>query len=219
MLHEPISIGIADDHKAVRQAIKFFLSQENDFQFVIEAETGAELINKLSRSQPEILLLDIKMPGRNGIEVLKIVSELYPEIKILILSAFADDVCIAQCLHYGIYGYLTKSLDINEIVKAIHKVHNNEIYVTTVLSDQVFKQYLKANQKRTGNCLPEFGEDEIKILNLLKEERTTGEISSIMNLSKRSIEMKRDKMREKANVKTIGGLILYALKRGMIEIN
>jgi len=214
-----ISIGIAGDHKAVRQAFKFYLSQHEDLHFILEAETGNELINKLSGNKPEILLLDIKMSGQNGLEVLKIISEMYPEIKVLIMSAFTDEIYVAQCLHYGIYGYLTKSVDIKEVVKAIYKVHNNEVYLTSVLSEQLLKQYLIANQKKTGNGLPVFGLDEIRILNLLKEERTTEEISSIMNLSKRSIEMKRDKMREKANAKTVGGLILYALKRGIIELN
>jgi DNA-binding NarL/FixJ family response regulator len=217
MTSQVIQIGIADDHKSMCQALKCALSRENSISVVLEAENGDDLIRKLSYCNPDILLLDIKMPQRNGIDALKIIYDSYPEIKVLILSAFIDEIYVAQCLQYGIYGYLTKSMDIGEIVKAIHLASRNEMFLTNLLSNGLAKKYLISNHKKTEKSLPDFSNDEIRILSLLTEEKTTEEISEIMNFSKRSIEQKRDKMKEKANVKTIGGLLLYALKRGIID--
>ncbi|HET6256285.1 MAG TPA: response regulator transcription factor [Puia sp.] len=212
-----IKLAIAEDHKTFRQTLISFLSEKAQFCFIVEASNGKELIEKLSNNKPDILLLDIKMPGINGIEALKFISKEYPEVKVLILSAYCDEIFVAQCLRYGIYGYMTKFMEIDELVKAITEISKGEMYLSNLLRKQLCKNYIISHHKRSADLTPDFSFEEIKILNLLKEEKTTKEISGIMNLSKRSIELRRDKMREKANAQTLGGLLLYAMKRGIIE--
>jgi two-component system, NarL family, response regulator DegU len=200
MKENTIQIAIADDHTAIRQSLVSILSLQPSFLFILEAENGEDLLNKLYGHQPDVLLLDIKMPGMSGIQVLKIIQSQYPNIRVLILSAFFDEPCVAQCLEYGINGYLTKSMEIDEIIKAIKLAYNN-----------------KVKNKKADHLLPGFSEDELHILNLLKCEKTTDEISDVMHVSKRTIETKRDKMREKVHAKTTGGLLLYAFKTGLID--
>jgi DNA-binding NarL/FixJ family response regulator len=212
-----INIAIADDHKMIRQSLISILSKDESFQFIFEAENGVDLMSKLTVRQPDVLLLDIKMPILDGINALKFVSEKYPCIRILILSAFFDEAYISQALRYGVNGFLTKSMDVDEIAKAINVAFRNEVYMTNFLSNALLKKYVTQFKKRSGDTVPEFTTEEIKILEYIKLEKTTGEISSALNLSDRSIELKRDKMREKANVKTTSGLLLYAYKRGLIE--
>ncbi|AEV97239.1 hypothetical protein A4D02_17260 [Niastella koreensis] len=212
-----ISLAIADDHRAVRQAFRNAFSRFGFLSVAFEAENGKDLIAELSRQQPDVVLLDIKMPEVNGIEALKIIHEKFPTVKILILTAYFDEVYVAECLQYGINGYLTKNMDILDIVNAIKMAFNNEVYLTNLLMDSHLKSYIVKHKKNMNTVLPEFTCEELKILELMKLEKTTDEISHIMHLSKRSIELKRDKMKEKANVKTIGGLLLYCLKRGFIE--
>ena len=181
--NEVISIAIADDHKAVRQAFKYFLSLDESLHFVFEAENGNELINQLGYHKPDILLLDIKMPDRDGLDALKFIYNNYPEIKVLMLSAFTDDVYVEQCLQFGIRGYLTKTMDIQEIAGAIKKVFKNEVYLNNLMSSQLYAKYLSSFRKDSIPSLPQFTEEEIKILNYLKDEKTTEYISQIMNLS------------------------------------
>lgn len=217
MQKQIIRLGIADDHKSVRQAYIHVLSKIASISIVLEADNGNDLINKIPACNPEVILLDLKMPKGDGLEALKFIHENYPEIRILVISAYIDEVYVGECLRYGIYGYLTKEMDISEIVNAIFKAHSNEMFVTNLMGNQLLRRYLHSFNRKVANILPEFTIEEIRILKLLSQERTTQEISSILNLSKRSIELKKDKMREKAGVKTIGGLLLYGSKRGFIE--
>lgn len=217
MINKTITIGIADDHQAVRQAFINTFSAFKELSVLFEASNGVILMQELKKRQPDILLLDIKMPEANGIEVLKIIYEKYPHIRVLMLSAFLDEVYVAECLKYGINGYLTKTMDIQEIIKAIHLAYNNEVYNTNLLTNANLKSYMVRHGKSLSAVLPDFTQEEIHIIELLQSEKTTEEIAAILNLSKRSIEMKRDKMKEKANVKTIGGLLMYCLKRGIIH--
>ncbi len=215
-MENEINIAIADDHAVFRQALAFNLSTHSPFHVIFEADNGADLISKLAIQQPNVLLLDIQMPVMNGIEALKIIHEKYPHVHTLMLTAFFDEVYVAQCLQYGINGYLTKEMDIEQVIQAIHLAYENEVYHNNLLNNALLKNYLVKNKKSTAQLLPEFTEEEICILNLLKQEKRTEEISEIMHLSKRSIEIKRDKMREKANVKTVAGLLLYAMKRNIL---
>jgi DNA-binding NarL/FixJ family response regulator len=212
-----ITIALADDHRAVRQAFRDAFSHYSFLSILFEADNGQDLLSGLVDRQPDIVLLDIKMPEINGVKALKAIHERFPNVKVLILSAFFDEVYVAECLQYGINGYLTKSMDIQEIIRAIQTAHRNEMYVTNLLSNAYFKSYLVRYNKSVPYSLPDFSADEINIAELLKQEKTTEEISAIMHFSKRSIELKRDRMKEKAGVKTISGLLLYIIKRGLIE--
>lgn len=212
-----IKIAIADDHTLVRQAFEQALSAYKNLSVIFIAENGTDLLDKIACSQPDVLLLDINMPRLSGIEALKIIHHNYPGTRILILTAFSDEVYVAQCLEYGINGFLTKAMDISVIVEAIEAAYRNEVFYTNLLSNPLLKHYVLKKKKAITNLLPEFSKEELQILNLLREEKNTEEISDRMNLSKRSVELKRDKMRQKANVKTVGGLLLYAIKRNLIH--
>lgn len=216
-MHSPtIRIALADDHQGVRQAYKEALEKHGDIEVVAEASTGTDFIERLLSAKVDVALLDVKMPGLNGIEVLKVMYSKYPAVKVLMLSAFFDEVYVGSCLEYGVNGYLTKNMEIPEIVHAIRAAYRNEVFLTNLLNDAQMKAYALRFNKSAGTLLPAFNPEELRILEMLREEKTTEEISSIMCMSKRSVELKRDRMREKANAKTIGGLLLYAMKRGLI---
>lgn len=217
MSASPILVAIADDHRAFRQALVFTLSNHQDLRFVIEAENGRQLLTMMSTVTPHVLLLDVHMPEMNGIETLKILYERYRDVRVLMLSSFADEVFILQCLEFGINGYLTKNMDVSEIARTIRSAHNNEVCNSLLLNRAFQRNYALKYGKMEMQHLPSFTPEEIRILEFLRDEVSTEEISKLMCLSKRSIELKRDKMREKANARTISGLILYALKRGLLQ--
>lgn len=212
-----ITLGIADDHKLLRQTLRHALSLEQNMSVVLEAEDGLELIRKLDASMPDVLLLDLKMPNCSGVQALRVIKDKFPELRVLIFTAYHDEVFVAQCLEFGVNGFLTKNMDLEEIIKAITLAYHNQVYTNNLFNSQLLKKYIANFQKADAHFLPEFSKDELAILELLKQEKTTQEVSEIMNLSKRSIELKRDKMREKTNTKTIAGLLIHAMNRGLID--
>jgi DNA-binding NarL/FixJ family response regulator len=217
MNETPIRLALVDDHRSVRQAFRIALSQYNNLQVIFEAENGQELITRLAVQQPDVILLDLKMSKMSGLESLKIINREYSNVRVLILSAFLDQIYVSQCLEHGINGYLTKSMDLHEIINAIEQAYKNEVYYTNLLRDVYFKKYIRHFHKNEIVNLPIFSSEELQIIRLIGKEKTTEEISEILFLSKRSIEIKREKIKEKANVKTIGGLMVYSLKRGFID--
>jgi DNA-binding NarL/FixJ family response regulator len=212
-----ISVGLADDHTAVRQAFRHVLSLYLDFNILFEADDGIDLLKKLGHELPDVLLLDLKMPHLTGLEALEKISDSYPHLPILILSAYSDELYVAQCLQYGVNGYLTKSMEIDEIAKAIRLAYRNEVYFSNLLHHSLLRGYLVNKNKKAGNLLPTFTDEEIQILRLLCREKNTDEIAAELHIGKRSVELKRDRMRQKANVKTVGGLLLHAWQRGLLD--
>lgn len=217
MVANKINIAVVDDHLTFRQALVNILNETDHLHILFEAEDGNQLIEKLTIFQPDIILLDIKMPKMRGTVALKIVHELYPSVRVLMLTAFFDEVYILDCLQYGINGFLTKNMDVSEIIKAIETAYRNEVYFSNLLGNSYLKNYIAKNKKEFSKILPEFTSEEIRIIELLQLETSTTEISQIMCLSSRSIELKREKMKEKAKVKTVAGLLMYCLKRGLID--
>ena len=212
-----IKVGIVDDHCLIRQGIIGLLSKFDDLKIILEASNGEELLKNIPNHIPDVLLLDLKMPMMNGTRTLKILNEKYPTLRILILSAFLDDIYISECLDYGINGFLSKSMRIEEIVKAIRIASQNEVYLSNIFSNTLLRKYVVENRKQDKKLLPEFTHNEIRLTELLSQEKTTEEISKLLFLSKRSVEIKREKIKEKANVKTIGGLLLYCLRHGILD--
>jgi DNA-binding NarL/FixJ family response regulator len=219
MAPNAIQVALVDDHKLFRKALRQLLSTDSSISILFEAEDGIELMTSLKSYFPDVILLDIQMPRCNGLEALKMLHEKYPEHKVIMLSQFLDEVYVAKCLEYGIYGYLTKTMDTADVIEAIKKSCRNEMYMTNLIGNQLIRNYLLSFKRKVDGILPEFTLEEIRILSLIREERSTEEISDIMNLSKRSIELKREKMKTKANAKTVGGLLVYALKRGLLTFD
>jgi DNA-binding NarL/FixJ family response regulator len=217
-MKELIKIGVVDDHALFRRLFIQTLTLNSNFSVILEAENGADLLEKLGKVIPDVLLLDVKMPKLDGIESLKILSEKFPAIRILILSAFMDEVYVAKTIECGVSGYLTKSMDFSEISTAIETAFVNKIYTTNLLINSILKSYILKFNRDHGHVLPVFSEDEIQMLNYLRDEMSTKEIADRMYIGQRTVEIKRDKMRKKANVKTIAGLLIYAIKRGLIAL-
>jgi DNA-binding NarL/FixJ family response regulator len=219
MTFEPIKVAIADDHRTLRQSLRHTLTLNALIKITIEASNGRELIAGITKDQPDVVLLDIKMPEMDGIQALKIIYHQFPHVRVLMLSAFLDEVYVTECLKFGINGYLTKDMNISEVAKAIELAYKNEVYFTNLLGNTYLKNYIFQHNKKGQLSMPEFSEEEVRILELILLEKTTEEVARTLCLSKRSIELKREKMKEKANVKTTTGLILYCIKRGIIEMS
>jgi DNA-binding NarL/FixJ family response regulator len=219
MLEEanPIDLAIVDDHRALRQAFKIALNNYDFINVLFEAKDGTDLISKLSHFTPDVILLDNKMPNMDGLTALRIVHNKFPNIGIIMFSAYIDEIYVGECLQFGINAFLSKDSDISEIIRAIRLASNNEVYFSNLLSNARIKAYLNKHSKRISPLLPDFSKEELGIMELMLHEKGTSEIANTMHMSRRSIELKRNKMKEKANVASNMGLLLYCLKRGLID--
>jgi DNA-binding NarL/FixJ family response regulator len=215
-----IKFAIADDHKIFRDGIKMALAGKENLKMMWEAEDGKDMMHKISVKLPDVLLMDIRMPEIDGINALQILRKEYESIKIIVLTMYDDQQMINKMMEMGANAYLTKTSDPEEIYKAILTCMNEEFYFNDLVNKAVMGKLMqKKNVRQTyGDALPiSFNEKEIKILQLLSEDMTTEEISKIVFLSPRTIETIRQSMKVRVNAKTVGGLLMYAVRNKLIE--
>ena len=215
-----IKVAIADDHKIFRDGIKMALSSRENLKMIWEAEDGKDLIHKISIKKPDVLLMDIRMPEIDGIHAIEILRKEYEDLKIIVLTMYDDQQMISKMMEMGANAYLTKTTDPDEIYEAILTCMNEDFYFNQLVNNAVMGKLMqkKNGRKLYGMQVPvTFSEKELKILQLLGEDKTTDEISKIIFLSPRTIETIRQNMKNKVGAKTIGGLIMYGMRNKMIE--
>ena len=215
-----IKIAIADDHKIFRDGIKMALSDKTNLKMLWEAEEGKDMMHKISIKKPDVLLIDIRMPEIDGINDIQIIRKEYEEIKIIVLTMYDDQQMISKMMEMGANAYLTKTTDPEEIYEAILTCMNDDFYFNSLVNNAVMGRLLQKKNVRQhyGHQTPvNFNEKELKILQLLAEDKTTEEISKTIFLSPRTIETIRQNMKAKVNAKTIGGLIMYGMRNKLIE--
>ncbi|MBS1924805.1 MAG: response regulator transcription factor [Bacteroidetes bacterium] len=215
-----IKIAIADDHKIFRDGIKMALSDKPNLKMLWEAEDGKDMIHKIGIKKPDVLLMDIRMPEIDGINAIQLIRKEHEDIRIIVLSMYDDQQMISKMMEMGANAFLPKTTDPQEIYEAIISCVKEDFYFNDLVN-KAFKGRLmqkKGVRQNYGAHAPvNFNEKEVKILQLLAEDKTTEEISKIIFLSPRTIETIRQNMKNKANTKTIGGLIMYAMRNKIIE--
>lgn len=215
---ELIKVAIADDHKIFRDGIRMALSTKDFLKIIWEAEDGNDLLHKIKIKTPDVLLMDIRMPEIDGINAISLLRKEYVSVKIIVLTMYDDQEMISKMMEMGANAYLTKTTDPEEIYNAILTCMSDDYY----FNDLVNKAVLVKLQTRRGNkqFVPQtanFNEKEIKILKLIADDKTTEEISKEVFLSPRTIETIRQNMKNKAGVKTIGGLIMYGIRGKLLD--
>ena len=215
-----IKIAIADDHKIFRDGIKMALANKENLKMIWEAEDGKDLMHKINIKKPDVLLMDIRMPEIDGINAIGMLRKEHEDVKIIVLTMYDDQQMISKMMEMGANAYLTKTTDPDEIYKAIMTCMNDDFYFNQLVSNAVMGKLMQKKNVRHhyGHNVPiTFSEKELKILQLLGEDKTTEDISKIIFLSPRTIETIRQNMKNKVGAKTIGGLIMYGMRHKMIE--
>ena len=208
-----INIAIAEDHNMVRQGVIDFISSFEDFDVVIEASDGNELIDKLTRAVvlPDICILDISMPGLNGYETIKVIRKNWLSVKTLVFSAFYTAFSVTEMLGNGANGFLKKNSSPRQLQQALASVYYNDYYLSESITRELFNKPKDAvNFKIT--------EREMEFLRHCCSELSYKEIGGLMNVSPRTIESFRDSLFTKFNLKTRAGLVLFALQNGIVCI-
>lgn len=215
---DTIKVAITDDHVLYRAGVKTALGMKKDIQVIFEADNGMHLLNMLKSIQPDVILLDVQMPIMDGIATLPEVKKLYPEIKIIMLTMHDEHTMITKLMELGANSYLTKNSDSEVIYEAIRTCHENE-YFFNQLTNKALIDGLK--MKRTNDSMGghdvKLNDKEINILRLMCDEKSTKEIADIVDLSPRTVEAIRDKLKSKIGARSTAGLILYAVKHNILE--
>ena len=212
-----IKVAIADDHALFRTGVKTSLSAKSDIQMVAEAENGMRLLNLLKHVKPDVILLDIQMPIMDGLATLPEIKKLYPDVRVIMLSMHNDHSVISRMMEIGANSYLTKDSDAEVIYQAIKSCYESEFY----FNDLTNKALLNGLRMKKVEVQPEqeiqLNDKEITVLKLMCEEKSTREIASMVDLSPRTVEAIRDKLKTKTGSKSLAGLIMYAVKAGIVE--
>jgi two-component system response regulator DegU len=219
MERNKIKVVIADDHKLFRKGIIALLSDLDFIGEIEEAANGAELLELLANMKilPDVILLDLRMPVMDGVEAQQKIGKLYPDIKVIILTMEDDEQYILHLINEGVNGYLLKNADTDEMEKSIQKVIEQGFYFSEDISKLVMKSLIRKDKNDTAINF-DFNERELQILELICKEFTTAEIADKLCLSDRTIEGYRQKLIDKANVKNIAGLVVFAVKHNLVQL-
>lgn len=216
---KPINLAIADDHKIFRNGLKATLEDYPDFNLLIEASNGKELIGLLADHEPDVILMDIKMPEMDGMQTTAHINQHFKNIKILALSMHNEDKYIVDMMKAGASGYLLKNAEPEEIIEAIQTVHNKGFYFNERLSVTLIKQLVgPGHADNAGQQSVELNEREIEVLKLVCQECSNQEIADKIFLSVRTVEGYRARLFEKTRSKNLVGLVIFAIKRGIISV-
>jgi DNA-binding NarL/FixJ family response regulator len=210
-----IRILVVDDHQIVRQGIRSLLSNYPEFDIVGEAADGAAALKEVKRLAPDVTLLDIRLPGESGLEVLRQIRQVQPEARVLMLTSFDDEEYVLNALRAGAQGFVLKSVSDDMLVQAIHSVCRGERALSPQITEQVVR-WVTAIPTAPASEKAVFDQDERQILRLLVEGASNTVIAGQLYLSQTTLKRKLRKIFAKMNVQTRAQAAAEAVKQGLI---
>lgn len=215
---DEIKVAIVDDHKLFRKGVILSMRSYVNIRFVLEAENGNELLEKIEEAAPDIVLCDLKMPIKDGIETTKQIVQLYPHIRVIILTMYEDEHFVGHLMDCGAAGYLLKNTDAAEIKKAIVDVMRTGFYLSSYVNRiLVKKNYNKQKFNTSLNSEITISAREKEVITLVCMEYTATEIANKMDISPRTVEAIKDRLMERFGVKNSVGLVFYAMKNQLLD--
>lgn len=210
-----IRVLIADDHQVYREGLKSIIHRFPGISVASEAGTGEEVVALVQEKQPDIILMDILMPGMNGIEATRIVHRDFPKTAVIAVSRFTDRIHVIDMIHAGAMGYLSKGCTKKELLDAIDAVSQNIPYysaeVAIILNQLTGHRNFQVNKSDTETSL--FTRNELRIIELICQQHTAKEIADHLCLGVRTIEGYRKRIQEKMGVKNTAGIVIYAIRK------
>ncbi len=212
---KPVRVLLADDHTLVRAGLRKLLESLPDIEVVGEASDGLELLELAARMQPHVILMDIAMPGLNGLEATGRITKAWPEMRVLILSMHQNAEYIRQALRQGAVAYLLKDSAPMELELALKAVLNGETYLSPAVSKGVVSDYvqrLRSEEQPADALTPR----QREVLQLIAEGQSTKEIARRLDLSVKTVETHRTQLMKHLDIHEVAGLVRYALRAGLV---
>ena len=209
-----IRILIADDHQIVREGLKQILAETSDMAVVAEASNGQEVLIRLDKNTVDVVMLDISMPGRSGLDILKQLRSDYPKLPVLILSMYSEEQYAMRALRAGASGYLTKDSAPEELIDAIRKIFSGKKYVSASLAEKLAVYLDEGQEKPLHQAL---SDREYQVMCMIASGKAVKEIASNLNLSVKTISTYRSRILDKMRMKSNASLTHYAIHNQLID--
>ena len=211
---------LVEDHVIVRQGIKALFSDEPDLEIVGEADDGRAALQSVSELEPDVVLMDISMPGLNGIEATRQIRQNHPEVRVVVLSMHSNEEYVFQVLRAGASGYVLKQSDSSEVLTAIRAALAGGSFLSPPISRTVIDDYVRRAEARGGDeDLELLTSREREVLQLLAEGLSNREIAEQLNISIKTVETHRSNMMGKLGVSSKTELVKYALRKGWASLD
>lgn len=210
-----IRVLIADDHNLVRAGMRALLQNIEGVTVIAEASDGREALDLIKQKRPDVALLDITMPGLNGIEVAARASKDVPHVRLLILSMHANEEYVLQALRVGAAGYLVKGADTMELELALKALMRGESYLSPAVSKHLISDYARRVGGEAGS-LELLTPRQREILQLIAEGHSTKAIASLLKISVKTVETHRSVLMERLDIHDVAGLVRYAIRVGVV---
>ena len=209
-----IRVMIADDHNMFVEGIESILDGIDNIQVVSKCYNGPEVFEKLAHTPADVILLDINLPGMNGIEVCQKLSKDYPVVKVLALSMHNEESFVTEILKHGAQGYILKNTGKKELISAIETVYNGQSYFSDEVTETIMKSLVsqKSGGKKSSMLAPKISRREKDVLDLSVKEHTTQEIADTVFISLKTVESHRRSLLTKLGVRNTAGLVRVAIE-------
>jgi len=207
---------ICDDHAVVRAGLRLILEKEKDFRVLGEAENTGQALEQATRAQPDLVLMDISMPGIRGLDAIRSIRAAAPQAKVLILTVHDDEAYFFQALEAGAAGYVLKGASVSELLAALRLVIHGGLPIPRTLAPRLLNDYLHRVEDGGAPGYQELSAREREILRLIAQGRTNKEIAERLSLSVRTVERHRSSIMNKIGLQTRAELVAYAVRRGLL---
>jgi len=214
----PIRIVLADDHTIIRSGLKLLLERQPDFKVIAEAEDGRQAVELASKLHPDVVIADIGMPSLNGIEATRQIVAQDQHPAVVILSMHSDESYVLRALKAGARAYILKNSAEADLIRAVLAVSEGKSFFSPVISKMLLDDYVRrVQEKEVEDSYDLLTPREREILQLLAEGKTNKDVANLLNLSLYTVETHRGNILEKLNLHSVPELILYAVRRGVIQ--
>ena len=211
-------IVLADDHPDVRHGVRSLLQSDPDLAVIGEASDGIETVQMVEKLLPDVLVVDLMIPGLNGLEITRQVRQRSPMTRIIILSMHANEPYVLEALKNGASGYVLKDSSGTDLIQAVRSVASGQRYLSPPLSERAVEAYMMKSQETTFDSYEGLTDREREVLQLAAEGLSNPDIAARLSISPRTVETHRANLMRKLGLKTQTDLIRYALKRGILPM-
>lgn len=211
-----IRVYIADDHAIIRDGLRALLEARDDMEVVGSAENGRLAVKEVNELQPDVVIMDIAMPERNGIEATAMLRGSAPSTRVIMLSMHATTEHVYHALRAGAMGYLLKNSAGAELVEAVRTVHAGKRYFSHKINDLLVEDYVR--EGHAASPIASLTGREREILQLIAEGRTSVEVGRLLSLSPKTVETYRSRLMQKIGVEDVVGLVKFAILHGLTSI-
>jgi DNA-binding NarL/FixJ family response regulator len=213
----PVRILVADDHEVVRRGVCALLEGHAGFQVCDEAVDGREAVDKARRSLPDVVILDIGMPGLNGFDAARQIRKVSPDSEVLILTMHESEQVIREVLAAGARGYVLKSDAGRDLLAAVEALSHHKTFFTSSVAEMVLQKYLEANPEVAKREVSSLTPREREVVQLVAEGRSNKEVATILNISVKTAETHRTNIMRKLDCHSLSELVRYAIRNKIID--